>query len=116
MMMVTKMLYPKYNQLNSPTPVKAYLKVSRMAVSGLATSTQMYFGYVSFMTERGYITGVAYIQSCTPKVIKKRKSRYFVVIDEIIIPNPNPKHPSITMRIGANRIVALIWKGTPEAK
>ena len=62
------------------------------------------------------MTGVAYIHSCTPKVIRNRKSRYFVVMEDIIIPKPKPKHPSMIIRTGTSSRAALIWKSIPDAK
>ena len=53
----------------------------------------------------GYIIGVAYINSCVPKLTKKLKSLYLVVRDEIIIPNPKPKRAIIRTNKGKNDIV-----------
>ena len=50
--------------------------------------------------ESGKITGDAYMSKRTPKLIRKRKSRYFEVIAENKSPNPSPWMPIISINIG----------------
>ena len=80
------MEYINQSQLKSPTPSRQYLIVSMSGVTGLS---DMNVWSVAFFTiERGYITGVRYIQRLTTCVISSCKSRYLVVTELIIMPNP----------------------------
>ena len=48
------------------------------------------------------ITGEKYIQSCSPKPTSTCRSRYFVVSEEMIIPNPVPRIARLRMRSGVS--------------
>jgi hypothetical protein len=69
-------------------PKSELLKVIIIAVRGFARIKIL---YLSGITDRGYIIGVAYIHSCTPNPIRLVKSLYLVVSEEIIIPKPSPR-------------------------
>ena len=53
----------------------------------------------AFISDIGIITGVVYISSCIPNVMKYTKSLYFVVNDVIIKPIPNPRNAIIIKSI-----------------
>jgi hypothetical protein len=78
-------------------PKRALLKVMIIAVRGLARIKIL---YLSGITDSGYIIGVAYIHNCMPKPIRLDKSLYFVVREEIIMPNPNPRNAINRIRKG----------------
>ena len=50
--------------------------------------------------DRGYTTGVAYIHSDTPKSTNTVRSRYFVVMLEMMMPKPMPRMPRCTSSTG----------------
>lgn len=85
---VIKITTVEYNRLiaeKSPTPKNPYLNASNKDVNGLAVIKTRYF---SGILDAGKITGVAYINSDTPKVNNCTISRYFTVKLENIIPKP----------------------------
>ena len=62
------------------------------------------------MADIGYTTGVAYINNCTANPISTVKSRYFVVIDEMIIPSPSPSPAMMRTRRGSSNKVEGLKK------
>ena len=46
------------------------------------------------------MTGVAYISNCTPKLTRKRRSRYLVVSEEMMMPKPSPSPAIINTSTG----------------
>jgi hypothetical protein len=58
---------------------------------------------------------LAYIQSCIPNATRYFKLRYFVVIEEIMIPNPNERAARIKIRTGSNKAYKFGTIGKPVA-
>ena len=54
------------------------------------------------MVDKGYTTGVAYINNCTAKPINTVKSLYLVVIDEMMMPSPRPRPAMMRIIVGIN--------------
>ena len=81
------MEYIMASKLICPTPKTMYLNDSITADIGL---TRMIHLYLSGIIESGKITGEAYISNWTPKLMRNRKSLYFVVNAENNKPNPSP--------------------------
>ena len=79
------MLYRIIFKEITPTPKQQYLKHSRIAVIGFNAKIILIFPVTS---ERGYTTGIAYINMDRKNSKAFAKSRYLVVIEEIINPNP----------------------------
>ena len=50
------------------------------------------------------MTGVAYISRETPKVTKKRRSRYLVVNEEMMMPKPSQSPAIIRISTGESAI------------
>ena len=68
------------------------------------------FNRGSVIVDNGYTTGVAYINNCTANPINTVKSRYLVVIDEMIMPKPRPRPAMMRMIIGMRAIVEMVEK------
>ena len=77
-----------------------YLKDSITDVIGLSIIIHLYF---SERKDNGYTTGVANISNCTPNPTRNLRSLYFVVNDEMIIPNPRPNPAIIIRRKGVTK-------------
>ena len=90
-------LYPSIVHEKELLLNKAYLNVSTMDVMGFSKTKIL---YLSGMLLNGYIIGVAYISSWTPKLTKNCRSLYLVVSEEIIIPKPSPISAIINKRTG----------------
>src|SRR5215813_1553919 len=91
-------------QLKTPVPRKATRKLSITGVIGLANKTQR---YCSGSLESGKITGVEYINNWVPNWTRKRRSRYLVVNEDTMIPQPNP-NPAINSTKNGNRNKTLV--------
>ena len=75
--------------LKSPDPINPNLKHSKIGVKGFKSARKPQFPNFCFTRDVGKITGVNHINKLTPKPSSSDKSRYFVVSEENIIPNPN---------------------------
>jgi hypothetical protein len=104
-------LYSNPFQLKFPLMNKAYRKDSTTLLKGLRLIRYLYLD--ELRKDIGYPTGVTYIHSCTINVIKITKSRYFVVSDEMIIPNPKPRPATIKIRKGIHNQEKCTLTGLP---
>ena len=60
--------------------------------------------------------GVRNIKSWTPKVTRKVRSLYLVVMDVMSKPNPNPRHPVIKIKTGNKSKCGNGWISAPFIK
>ena len=81
-----------------PSPSKMSRNNSIGAVTGLHNAAVRIQPWGSW--DKGYTTGVPYIQSCIPNSTSTNRSLYFVVKLEIMIPTPIPIRPSCKSRNG----------------
>jgi hypothetical protein len=91
-----------------PHPSTEYRKVSNMEVRGFNDKINL---YLSGATLIGYIIGVAYMKSCIPNVISFVKSRYFVVMEEMINPHDMDSIANKIIRYGKSKIDIFMWIG-----
>ncbi|MNS92580.1 hypothetical protein D3C72_1267230 [compost metagenome] len=63
--------------------------------------------YWALTFDKGVITGVAYISSCTAKTIRKLRSRYLFVSALMIRPRPRPIPAIIRISKGSRTIIPL---------
>ena len=98
--------------MNSPHPRNPYLNVSIIGVTGfkhmkVCTGTPMKNLLPVWLN--GYTIGVAYIHSDTKKDSNTCKSRYLVVRDEKMVPNPRARPASMKMTRGSRRAHHVRW-------
>jgi hypothetical protein len=72
-----------------PLPNNEYLNVSTTGVSGFQAIKERYDLFAR--KDIGYAMGVAYISNWTAKLISRDRSRYLVVKEEMIMPDPSPR-------------------------
>ena len=64
--------------------------------------------------QTGQITGVAYINNCPPNWTRKRRSRYLVVREEMMMPKPSPTPAMMSTNNGEIAIqVQFGWMSVP---
>lgn len=95
--------YAKPYQDHVPTPKKAKRNASIIHSKGFHMK---YFlrSFPKILIEK--ITEELYIKICKPTPTKKERSRYLVVIDEMMSPNENPKPPKIKIKKG----IKITWE------